>query len=160
MRSFVPFALRDLVVLTVMGIAWWLEGRWAGVAGMAVAIGAGALTTVVAFLGHEWGHLTGCWLSGARVHAPAKLWSVFLFFFDVKRNDRRQFLALSWGGYVASLLALAIMAFTVPTDRLAGWVAWALTAVGIAVTFALEVPATVRVMRGAPLPRGAVYVDE
>lgn len=150
-----PFALRDFAILMATAVAWWAEGG----GGIVVAVVAGALTTVVAFIGHEWGHLAGCWLSGARVHAPSRLWSVFLFNFDVKRNDRRQFLALSWGGYAASLLALVLMAFAVPTDRLAGWVAWTLTTIGVGVTLVLEVPTTIRVLRGGPLPRGAVYVD-
>lgn len=159
MRPFLTFALRDLLVIAMMLVAWWAEGRWAGVTGTLLAVAAGVLTTVVAFIAHEWGHLVGCWLSGARVHAADRLLSVLLFSFNVKHNDRRQFLALSWGGYLASLLALGAIALTVPTDRLAGWVTWSLTAVGLVVTFVLEVPTTIRVMRGAPLPRGIAYVD-
>jgi hypothetical protein len=45
-----------------------------------------------------------------------------------------------------------------PRDALAGQVALALTAAGVLATAALELPPFLRVLAGAPIPRGAAYV--
>lgn len=161
MRPFARFAARDAALALVCGALWVSDAQLAGQTGafpIAVGILTGFMTVLVAFFGHEWGHLTGALLSGATVHAPP-LTSPFLFHFDVVRSTPRQFLAMSYGGYLASVVGVAMVAALVPWDRWSGWTAMGLVGVGLVVTAALEIPAHVRVMRGGPLPRGAVYVD-
>ncbi len=162
---FIRFALRDAVLLAATAGAWSLDASLradgtAGTVAIAVAIFTGVLTTVSGFLCHEWGHLFGTWLGGGVAHAPKRLASVFLFFFDVERSSRRSFLSMSWGGYVASAVAGALIAALVPWQALSGRVALGLTFVGVAVTFALEVPTTLRVARGGRLPQGGVFIGE
>lgn len=164
-RPFVPFALRDLALSSLCAIVWCLDAksRDAGVTGLsawALAFAAGALTVLVAFLCHEWGHLLGTWVAGGVAHAPPRLWSVFLFSFDVSRSERRAFLWMSYGGYLASALALAVMTWALPRWTPSSYVALVGTALGVAATFALEIPTTVRVARGGPMPSGGVFSGE
>ncbi len=162
MRPFARLAARDLALALLCAALWVADAQlWERGDGLAVFVGiaTGVMTVLVAFFGHEWGHLTGALLAGATVHAQP-LSSPFLFHFDVARSNRRQFLAMSYGGYAASLLGLVVVAAAVPWDRWSGWTALVLVGAGLLVTAVLETPAHVRVMRGAPLPRGAVYVDD
>jgi hypothetical protein len=85
--------------------------------------------------------------------------STFLFFFDVGANDRRQFLAMSLGGFAASAIALPVLFERLPAGALSSWVAMGLAAAGLVATLVTELPPFFRVMRGAPLPRGFVYRD-
>lgn len=131
-----------------------------GPSAVVVAVAAGLLTTLVGFFAHEWGHLLGALAAGGVVHAPRRLTSPFLFFFDVSKSDRRAFLAMSYGGYAASAVALAIIMVAVPWHALSGLTALVATSLGVLATFAIEVPTTVRVARGGPLPSGGVFADE
>jgi hypothetical protein len=162
-RPFVRFALRDalLAVLTLVLVA--LDARLASVGGWhAHAVGslAGVMVTLLAFLVHEWGHLAGTLASGGVAHAPPSLAAIFLFHFDVSRSTRRQFLAMSYGGYAATAAALVPLALWIDLARTSGLVALVLSVAGIGVTLALEIPTTVRVARGAELPSGGVYVGK
>jgi hypothetical protein len=160
----VRFALRDLVIALTSGGLWWLDAvaRARGTEGAAatiLAVLAGLSAVGCGFLMHEWGHLAGALASGARVEFPAHVASLYLFKFDVVHNDRRQFLAMSYGGYIASLVAAALLVSFLPSAALSGKVGLALTALGLVAGFAAELPITLRVLRGGPLPsEGAVYV--
>lgn len=154
------FVLRDAAVVAVTATAWQLDGRLRaqgdGVA-LAVAVSAGLLTALVGFLAHEWGHLAGSLATGSVVHFPRGLAHVFLFHFDARANSRRQFLWMSAGGYLATLVAVGGILALCPLDAWSGRVAVALAGAGMVVTFALEVPITLHVARGGPPPDGAVY---
>ena len=157
----VRFLLRDLAVGAATAVGWWGDA-WArahaeGVLAIALAVVAAVLTALCGYLVHEWGHLTASWLSRSVVEAPARLTSPFLFRFDTVRNDRRQFLAMSAGGYLASVLALGVIVALVPWPALSATVTLVLTALGVLATFVLEVPVTWRVLRGQPLPGGGLY---
>ena len=157
----IRFALRDLAIVLLIAGAWALEVSLRGGSGAGpwiVRVIAGVGAALAGFLLHEWGHLAGAWLGGAVFHFPERLTSPFLFYFDVKASSRRAFLWMSMGGYIASAVALAALAWWLPWEAFAGRLALGLAAAGILVTFALEVPTTVRVARGAPLPRsGPAY---
>ncbi len=149
--------MRD-VALALMTIGLWLLEVQAGEpAPMALSVAAGAMTVVSGFLLHEWGHLCGALLAHSHVHYPNRLWAPLLFHFAVERNDRRQFLWMSYGGYIASLIGLFLIVALVPTHRLSGQVALGLTSLGVAVTFVAELPTTVRVLRGGALPSGYAF---
>lgn len=145
--------LRDLLVI-VATLALW---RWSreldashGALALPVAMLAGASAALSGFLLHEWGHLLGALAAGSAVEYPATVRSVFLFKFG-GGNGRRAYLWMSAGGFAASLMVIAVMAFTLSFHALADWIAIALVGAGIIATFILELPPAWRVFRGAPV---------
>jgi F0F1-type ATP synthase assembly protein I len=153
-------AVRDGLVAVATLSLWWvdagLQSRGGGLA-LLVALLAGVMTAYCGYLVHEWGHLLGALSAGSVVHLPRRLFSVFLFRFDSDLNDRRQFLRMSMGGFIASALVVALLLAVLPLDARSGQIALALVLLGVVATFVLEVPVAWRVARGAPLPRGAAY---
>ncbi len=157
---FARFAARDGALLVVAALLWQAEPEWRSLAGAGAAaweVAAGLAAGVVAAIAHEWGHLAGAALSRSRVAAARSLASPFIFRFDTKANSRRQFLAMSYGGFVASAAVLAAYLVWLPLGALSGKVALGLVGAGLLATITLEVPAVWRVHRGGPLPTGAIY---
>lgn len=159
---FLKFAVRDIALLAGCLLLWQytLQQQAMGLnSWLSVPLQAGValLTTLVAFLLHEWGHLLGALAFRAKVHAPRRWYELFLFHFDGRSNTARQFIAMSIGGFIASGIAVAVLLAALPLDTLAGVLALAFGALGVLATFVLEFPTTWRVMRGAPLPTGFVY---
>ncbi len=154
MRRFVPFLVRDLVIATAALVVVMFDAR-ARAAGSSstgdvwLGVLSGALVTLVAFIAHEWGHLAGALRSGGIARPPRTLASVFLFEFDQKASTREQFLAMSVGGYLASILAVIAIACWIEVRSPSGITTLALAGTGIALTFALELPQTWKVYRRA-----------
>lgn len=123
-----------------------------------VALIAGAMLALVGYLVHEWGHLIAALASRSVVHLPDRIAAVFLFRFDTGVNDRRQFVWMSMGGFVASALVVLLYAAVLSSGALADRVALGLTALGVLATLVLEVPTAWRVLRGGALPEGAAFV--
>ena len=121
---------------------------------------AGILLPVCGYLVHEWGHLVGCLLSRSRVHFPSTPLALLLFRYDTGRNDRRQFLSMFCGGFVASVAIVAVYAWALQWHYLADRIALLLTSMGVLATFLLEIPEGWRVYRGGALPRGKAFVNE
>lgn len=162
MRPFLPFVARDVAIAAAtLALAGWDASLRAsdesGALAWIVGGACGALVTVVAFLAHEWGHWLGAALSGGRVERPRRIASPFLFAFDTARSTRAQFLWMSAGGYAASAIAVVLILAWADLATTSGVVALALTSLGVLVTAILEIPTTLRVARGAPLPGGGVY---
>ncbi len=155
-------ALRDTLVAAAALIAFALddERRGAGMESVAVSIVCALLGSWTAFAAHEWGHLLGAKARGAVVYPTDRILTVFLFRFDTVRNDARQFLAMSYGGFLASAFVLVGALTALPLDRLSGRLTLGVILLGIAATVATEFPVAWRVARGAPLPTGIVYVSE
>lgn len=152
--------LRDLAALTIVALMWRLDAtgpRDGGIRSMVIATGAGVGAALVGFLLHEWGHLTGALMVGSRVHFPNRVLAPLLFHFDTVRNDRRQFLWMSYGGYAASALGVGAIVALAPLDRWSGQLAVGLAGLGTLITLIAEIPTTVRVQRGAPLPKGYAF---
>jgi hypothetical protein len=151
--------LRDVLVAASCGCLWWLalRGHVSGTGGTVLSVLAGLSTGVVAFIGHEWGHALGSKLSGATIYFADTVMSPFLVFFDTDASTRNQFVAMSIGGYVASALAALLALALLPRDQLAGQIGLAIVAIGVVATFIAEVPTTIRVARGGPMPHGYVY---
>jgi hypothetical protein len=151
--------VRDLALLALTVLTWRLDERLHAAGGafaIVAAILAGVLTAAVGFLTHEWGHLSASLLTGSVVSYPRSIFSSLLFHFESERNDRRQFYWMSAGGYLASIVGMLLIVAFVP-HRLSGYIAIGLAALGALATFVLEVPITLRVMRGASLPTGSAY---
>lgn len=163
LRAFRRFAVRDAVVLGItLGLLAWdrrlLASGASNWATLAVGVATGVLVSLSSFFAHEWGHFIGAVSSGGLVHPPKTLGSAFLFFFDTGKSSRRQFLAMSVGGYVGTLVSLAALGSWARLDTWSGRTALVLAGLGMLVTVALEVPTTWKVARGAPLPTGFVFV--
>lgn len=160
MRGFYRFLVRDLLLLGVtIGLALADAALREGGGAVATTVGVltGAMAALAAFLLHEWGHLLATLGSGGKAHPPPRLWAVFLFHFDVEKSTRRQFLAMSYGGYAATALAVILLATWIDLGHVSGVTGLVLSVLGIGATLVLEIPTTVRVARGGKLPSGGVY---
>ena len=152
--------IRDLLVLAVTLLLWAWTRQMEQVGGtlhVIVACLTGALTAFSGFLGHEWGHLIGARLAKGIYAPPDSVLSIFLFRFNSDLNTRQQFVSMSMGGFVSSILIVALLFSLLSFDRLADQVALSLTILGVIATFILEVPDAWKVHKGAPIPRGAAY---
>ena len=157
--QWLKLGVRDAVIVALTVAVWlFTDGRPETITPWWLSALAGLLLGVTGFLLHEWGHLLGAHLSGGRAVPARSLRSIFLFAFDVQRSTPRQFLAMSYGGYIASVLGLGAVVSLVSLDRLSGQVALAFTGFGLLVTAVLEIPPPVRVLRGRDLPTGFAYV--
>jgi hypothetical protein len=155
MRESLPFFVRDSA-FTALALALW---AYLPTQNLALHVVTGLMTVVVGYLIHEWGHLVGCWMRGSAVRMPDRITAVFLFNFDVQRNDRAQFNAMAMGGFLASIVFVVVLLAFVPLHTLAGKIAVVLTILGVIATFILEVPTAWRVFRGAPIPQqGPAFV--
>jgi hypothetical protein len=156
-----PHARRDLVILALTLVAWRID---ASVRGGSVewitATLAGTLTAICGYLFHEWGHLAGALASKSRVRLPERASEIFLFNFDVDRNNARQFTTMSSGGFAASAIAIVFLFLVLPADVLATNMSLVLVALGIVATAVLELPPFFRVLRGGPMPRGVAFVSD
>ena len=154
-----PLVLRDVSAVVLLAAAWWLEPgfRDGSALGWAVAVVTGVLTAFVVFLVHEYGHLVASLATGAKVSYPRWPVTALIFHFDSAQNDRRQFMWMSMGGYVATVIAVGLIIAFCPLDAWSGRISLVLAGAGTVVTFVLEVPITLRVWRGAPLPLETAY---
>jgi hypothetical protein len=139
-----------MAALTLWGAAdtWAVASGWplAWAVALANAVIAAAVVTGVV---HEWAHYAGARLAGAETRIfeqPVRYF--FLFEFLLDRNDRRQFLWMSWGGILAPWLLVLLTARCVPIDNasramlLAAFVARAVQ-IGV-----FEVPVALRTAQG------------
>lgn len=154
------FVIRDLVVLLVCAVLWWLDARARGASAILLwtsAIATALATGLCGFLAHEWGHYTGARLTQSRVEFPSRVLAPLLFHFQSAHNTRRQFIAMSLGGYVATTLAIGCIAWCLPHATLAWKLSLGLAGLGALATAVLELPTFFRVLGGAPLPSGFAY---
>jgi hypothetical protein len=152
--------VRDLLVLAITLLMWaWVRQlqHTPGALYVTVAFLTGGLTAFSGFLGHEWGHLIGARMAGGVYAPPESVFSIFLFRFNSDLNTREQFVSMSMGGFVSSVLIVALLFWQLSFDHLADQVALGLTVLGVIATFILEVPDAWKVHKGAPIPRGAAY---
>lgn len=154
---------RDLSLWTLMFAVSWAEARALEQgAPAAVSISLGVLASILVagcvLYVHEAGHLIGSLATRSVVHYPTKLSAPLLFDFDVAKNDRRQFLAMSFGGYAGSVIAIAVILAFMPLDRLSGKLSVGLALLSGLVSLVLEGPTTWRVLRGGEPPRALLHV--
>ncbi len=157
---YVKVFARDLVLVVATLLLWRFDEGLRGQPGLlpaALAFATGLATGLCAYLAHEWGHWLGAGFGGARIHPPARVATVFLFNFDSDRNDRRGFVWMSSGGFLASALGVVLLLAVLPEGALATRTAGVVVALGVLATVVLELPPFFRVLRGGPLPRGLGY---
>lgn len=149
----IKLLLRDLAIAALTLLLWQLNGGMAGrhdLVATGLAVLTGVFTVIAGFLAHEWGHLLGALSRGSAVELPPRLASIFLFQFDLQKNSREQFLAMSIGGFAASIVVVALLLRVLSFDGLADRVALVLTALGVLATFVIEIPGAVKVWRQHP----------
>ena len=120
------FALRDLVIVTLAGVAWWaFAARSAGTDFVADLAGwiVGVLLFACAYLAHEWSHYLGAVAAGAKVGIGENLASGFLFSFGAEGNTLGQFVVMSLAGFAATAAAVAFFYLALPEAYLATRVA-------------------------------------
>lgn len=162
-NRFFAFLLRDgLIVL--LTLALWMAtlnlGKPHDLLTLVVHVVTALLTVFVGYLLHEWGHLIGAWIAGGHFVLPASIGeSPFLFRFDNVRNSRAQFISMSLGGFVSSILVVVFLGAALPRELPASWIALGLIGVGVLATFIIEVPMFLGVVRGGPMPTGAAFVS-
>ena len=163
-KRFWMLLVRDGLIVAAAAALWlWLLplGKPAGAGMIALHIAAGLMTVVGGFLLHEWGHLLGAWTSGSAFVLPASpVETPFLFRFNNVRNSRRQFCAMSLGGFASSIAFVALLLIVLPGGLLATYIAQGFTALGVLATLTTEIPGLIKVMRGAPIPGGVVYTSD
>jgi len=153
---------RDLAIGAATALLWLLDGALRGGGWGAEMLGvlAGVATAACGYLAHEWGHLGGALLARSAVALPENAATLFLFRFDSVRNSRGQLLCMSFGGFAASAVVVALVLTGAPLDATSGRVAAALTLLGVLATAVLEFPVAWQVARGGPLPRGAAFTGD
>ena len=151
MSAFGFFIVRDLTILA-MTVGVWI----AATATEAGQILAGGLAGLCALLFHEYGHLLGAYLAGAKVQAAPK-WSPFVFNLNPAQNTRRQLLTTSIGGFVATAIFLLVFFFWLPLHLLSGQIALAIGCLLASLTVIIEFPIAWRMARGYAVPDLSIF---
>lgn len=115
-------------------------------AGLSIATGllaGGIITTLI----HEWFHYAGALAARGHCHRVKRI-NLFAFDWDFKRNNRKQFLVMSYAGTLGSLVAIALLFATLMAPA-PGPVALLAAAFGsLAFAGAIEWPVLARVHAG------------
>jgi len=143
---FVKLLVRDVALIALTALVWHLGADASarpGIGGDFAGVLAGVTIGVCGYLLHEWGHLLGALATGSSVTPGRSLASGFLFSFDSRANDRRQFLALSLGGWIATALVLWFVYDGLPSELFATRVARGVVAANVLLVVLIEIPLVV-----------------
>lgn len=143
MPLFAKMFLRDLAIVGGAGLLWWLvAGYSAGTGPVADFTGVlvGLAIGLCPFVLHEWGHLLGAVATRSAVRPPTTLATPYLFSFDSKQNSRKQFLVMSFSGWVVSIAVAWAIYTQLPPDLLATRVARGVVVLAIGLVILIEVP--------------------
>lgn len=146
---------RDLVVVAVAALAWWLLAPLSAGAGAVSDFSgflAGALAGAGAFLLHEWGHLLGALASRSAVRPAESLRSPFVFAFDSRASSRAQFLVMSFAGFAATAAVVWVAYAVLPSELLASRVARGAVLFLAFLGVVLEVPLVVYALATGRVP--------
>jgi len=116
------YLARDLVIIALTAVLWWLLAARSAGTGFAADFSGwvvGALLFFCAHIVHEWGHYLGAILTGSRVGIHRKLSSPFFFRFESEGNSLKQFIAMSFGGFVSTGGMIAFYYLGLPDEYLA-----------------------------------------
>ncbi len=133
---------------------WGSAAFWAFLSGQTLVQGlapldAVAVSLVLAFLTHEWGHFAGARLGGAVSPVLKEPRSFFMFSFTHELNSRRQFLMMSAGGPLGNWFLVLLAFLLLPLETLSQATLLA-TIAAIAVNVSVfELPIIHRVRAGA-----------
>jgi hypothetical protein len=140
---FAKLAARDLAIAAIALLAWQLAAplsAGSGAVGDVSGVVLGFLAGAVAYLAHEYGHLLGAVAARSRVQPGKSLYSPSVFTFESRSNSRAQFLAMSFGGFAATAVAVWVVYAVLPSELLATRVVRGLVLFLTGLAFVLEVP--------------------
>jgi len=123
---YAKFVARDGSIIAVALLIWWLAAEHSAGTGMLAdftGFVAGVLLGLSGSLLHEWGHLLAAVGAGSVLHANENLGSPFIFSFDPQRNSLSQFVIMSLGGLVVTVVLLVGFYAYLPDGLLASRVA-------------------------------------
>jgi hypothetical protein len=153
---FARYAFRDMALIAIVSLSWHYlapftagEGWWTDLLGVVL----GVAVATLCYLGHEWGHLIGAASVGSILGAPEKITAISIFSFDTKQNDRRQFLVMSFSGFVMTGMALLVVYAGLPDGLLATRVARGGVLFLTALTLFIEFPLVIYSLVTSKLPR-------
>lgn len=158
--DFARFALRDTALIVLFVAVWIVASPYtAGIGPTADLLGllAGLGVGVGVYLLHEWGHLIGALAVSAEVAPGPRLSSRSLFSFDSRRNDRRQFLVMSAGGFVVTGTAVWVAYALLPDALLATRVARGAVCVLAFLAIFLELPLVIWALVRSDLPPAEAF---
>lgn len=140
---FAKLFVRDAVIVALTAWIWHLvagASADAGLRGDFAGVIAGVTIGLCGYLVHEWGHLAGAVVAGSAVQPGRSLAAGFLFSFDSHGNTRRQFIALSLGGWIATAFVLWGVYAWLPDGLFASRVARGFVAANVLLVVFIEIP--------------------
>ena len=146
---------RDLSIVTAAALLWKLGSPFsagAGVVADLTGLVVGVALGVCALPVHEWGHFLGAVLGRSRIRPTESLRALFVFSFDSRANSRRQFLAMSLGGWVGTAVAVWVAYGLLPSELLATRVARGMACLSVLLVVATEVPLLARAFWTGRIP--------
>ena len=114
-----------------------------------VCLGVGLGLT--AYLFHEWAHWLGATVVNAKIDSPNFILSPFLFSFDSEANSTRQFIHMTWPGFLATAIYISAYSLFLP-DTLWGQIAWWMAVALTLATIIIEGPLALWVVLREDLP--------
>ena len=163
MGLFVKFAFRDLGIIAATGVLWWGWADATGDSGLLsdlVGLLLGLAFGGSVFLIHEWGHWLGAVWGRSDIQAPASLRSFYLFSYNSKTNNRKQFLIMSLSGFVVTGLAIAVALGPLDQPLQAARVARGSIAFLASLTLFIEIPLLVFALISDKLPPVETFESE
>jgi len=146
---------RDLAIVAVVAMLWvYAAGLSAGDGVVADLTGLvlGVALGVCALPLHEWGHFVGAAASGSVMRPAESLRKVFAFSFDSRGNSQRQFLAMTFGGWLGTAAAAWVAYGLLPPALLATRVARGMVILSILLVVVTEIPLLVRALWTGRIP--------
>jgi hypothetical protein len=162
-EMFAKFAIRDLSIMAAAILFWWMAAdlsSGSGPVGDLTGVIGGALFTLGAYFVHEWGHLLGALATHSVVEPGRSLRSGFLFSFSAEKNSLRQFLVMSFSGFLATGIVAWFAYVVLPDHYLATRVARGAVVFLGSLTVLLEFPLVIwGLLRGGVPPPVAVQPE-
>ena len=146
---------RDLSVVAAAVALWGLTAGFSagdGPVGDFTGLLVGAALGACALPLHEWGHFLGAVAGRSEMRPAESLRKVFAFSFDSRRNSLRQFLAMSFGGWVGTAAAVWVAYGVLPSDLLASRVARGMALLSVVLVVVTEIPLLVRAFWTGRIP--------
>lgn len=149
------FAARDAAVILATYIVWTMfshhtvgSGALADFTGIAI----GGLLAISLHLVHEWGHCLGGFAGRSKMIPGDNMRSAFIFVFNSTENDKKQFLLMSFSGFLGTALVVWFSFYVLPDDQLASRIARGFAVLQVVLAIVIEVPLVVWALVGKGLP--------
>lgn len=153
--TFYHLAVRDIVLFAAVFLAWQYVAPYSigtGAVADFTGVALGAALALCAHLTHEWGHVIGG-LAGRSTMRPGKsITTRSLFVYSSTANSRRQFMLMSFSGFLATAIVVGFCFLVLPADFLASRVARGYSLIQVFLALVIEMPLVVWALLGKSLP--------